>query len=205
MGITKNFKYVVVAGLVIALALAPATKAFASLTGEMERVQAETEAFVAEATSPVNQTVAGVKSQVGGYYTAKEVKGVALAPSAPATGSFVKVQDTDKKKSTAAVATATAAATAELGATATVGPCINVSYNQSANGKITPSTAGSAGTISVGIPANFQTAGANYALVAVYAGGAYKVYPNTSADPAVISVAVDEAASSDVMYAIVKY
>ena len=113
MGITKNLKYVIVAGLVAALVFAPATKAFASVTSEMERVKEETEAFVAEATSAEHQTVAGVKSQVGGFYTAKEVSGVALAPAAgiSSTGSFVKVTDTDKKKSTAAVDTATTSCT----------------------------------------------------------------------------------------------
>ena len=204
MVISKKLKYVVVAGMVAALAFAPATKAIASVTSEMAIQEAAMEAFIAEATAPENQTVAGTKTAVNGYYTSKGVDGVAISPATESTSSFVKVTDTDKKKSTAAVATANIAA-AGLGTNATVGPCINVTYGQKANGKYEATTAGSAGTFSVGIPKNFQTAGASYALVAVYAGGAYKVYPNTSTDPSVIKVTVDEAASADVMYALVKY
>lgn len=206
MSITKNFKYVVALGLVAALSFAPATRAIASVTGEMERVQAETDAYVAEATSAQHKTVAGVQSQVGGYYMAKEVNGVALAPAAGTStaGSFVKVTDTDKSKSSAAVATATTVA-ASLSPSAIVGPCINVNYGQNVNGKVVDSTTGSAGTLSVGIPASFQTQGANYAVVAVYAGGAFKIYPNASTNPAVVTVAVDEATSANVMYALVKY
>lgn len=225
MSVIKNLKYVMVAGLVVALSFAPASKAIAAVTGESEQseqsgptqeelreqarqeeVTRKAEEFVAEATAPVNKTVAGVQSQVGGYYTAKEVNGVALAPAAgtSAAGSFVKVTDTDKSKSSAAVATATTVA-ASLSPAAIVGPCINVNYGQNVNGKVVDSTTGSAGTLSVGIPASFQTQGANYAVVAVYAGGAFKIYPNASTNPAVVTVAVDEATSANVMYALVKY
>ena len=108
MSVIKNLKYVMVAGLVAALSFAPASKAIAAVTGEsgptqeelreqarQEEVTRKAEEFVAEATAPVNKTVAGVQSQVGGYYTAKEVNGVALAPAAgtSAAGSFVKVTE----------------------------------------------------------------------------------------------------------------
>ena len=207
MNISKKIRYVIVGGLVLALFLAPATKAIASVSSEMARVQSEAEAFEKEATSPAHKTVAGLQSQIGGYYMATGVQGVFLAPAAgtSAANLFVKVMDTDKEKSSAAVTTATIAATAELGPTATVGPCINISYGQNVNGSFVPSTTGSSGILSVGIHPTFQTIGAKYAIVAVYSGGAYKVYLNGSTDPSVITVATDQAISSDVMYAVVKY
>ena len=126
---------------------------------------------------------------------------MALTPSTPGTGSFVKVADTDATKSSAAVAVANNVAASFSG---TVGPCINVYYGKMAGGKFTSSTEGTAGTISIGIPAEFQTAGMDYSIVAVYAGGAYKVFNNTSTTASVVTANVEQAASSNVMYAVVK-
>lgn len=220
MDIKKSVKYVVVAGIIGALIFAPASQVIAAVSGEegptQEQLQEQarqeelnriTQEFVAEATAPVNQTVAGTKSQVGGFYTAKKVQGVAMAPSADsgaAKESFVKVTDTDKKKSTAAVAVADTVA-ATLSPNAEVGPCINVQYGKIENGKYAATTAGSKGELNVGVPANFRSENAKYAIVAVYEKGLFKVYENTSTDPTKITVNVDEAASSNVMYAIVKY
>ncbi len=207
MKFSKNLKYLIVAGMITALVFAPATKAIASVSSEMARVQQEAIAYEQEATSPAHKTVGGVQSQIAGYYMAKGVDGVCLAPTAgtSAVGMFVKVNDTDKGSSSAAVTTATIAATAELGPTAIVGPCINVSYGQLVNGSVNPSTAGSAGLMSIGIPSSFQTPGAKYAVVGVYAGGAYKVFLNGNTNPTICTVAVEQALSSDVMYALVKY
>ena len=216
MGFKKLLKYVLVAGLMGAIVMTPVTKAVAAVSGEekdgpseeeraeearQKKVQEEVENMIKEATAPVNKTVAGVKSSVDGYYFAKKVQGVALTPSAPGTGSFVKVADTDIKKSAAAVAVANNVAASYGGA---VGPCINVYYGKMAGGKFTDSTDASAGTISVGIPASFQTAGMEYSVVAIYAGGAYKIYNNTSTNPSVVTVNVEKATSPNVMYAVVK-
>ena len=151
MDIKKSVKYIVVAGIIGALIFAPASQVIAAVSGEELQEQARqeelnriTREFVEEATAPVNQTVAGTKSQVGGFYTAKKVQGVAMAPSADsgaAKESFVKVTDTDKKKSTAAVAVADAVA-ATLSPNAEVGPCINVQYGKLENGKYAATTAG---------------------------------------------------------------
>lgn len=210
MDIKKSVKYIVVAGIIGALALAPASKAIAAVTGEEARqleLTRQAQAFVEEATSPVNQTVAGTKSQVGGFYVAKKVQGVAMAPAADsgaAKESFVKVTDTDKKKSTAAVAVADTAA-ASLSPGAVVGPCINVQYGKMEKGKYVETTDGSKGELNIGVPANFRSDNAKYAIIAVYEKGLYKVYENTSTDPTKITVNVDEAASANVMYALVKY
>ncbi|WP_026667772.1 hypothetical protein [Butyrivibrio sp. AE2005] len=217
MEFRKLMKYVVVAGLMGAIFMTPVTEAVAAVSGEekddgpteeeraeearQKKVQEEVENMIKEATAPVNKTVAGVKSAVDGYYFAKKVQGVALTPSIPGTGSFVKVADTDATKSSAAVAVANNVAASFSG---TVGPCINVYYGKMAGGKFTSSTEGTAGTISIGIPADFQTAGMDYSIVAVYAGGAYKVFNNTSTIASVVTANVEQAASSNVMYAVVK-
>ena len=86
----------------------------------------------------------------------------------------------------------------------TVGPCIDVRYGRMEKGSYVLSPIASGGTMSIGIPQAFRTLGANYAVVAIYAGGAYKVFENTSADPAYVTVTVEEALSADVMYAIIK-
>ena len=213
MEFRKLIKYVVVAGLMGAIFMAPVTDAIAAVSAEekteeeraeearQKKLQAEVENMIKEATAPTNKTVAGVKSAVDGYYFAKKVQGVALTPSTPGTGSFVKVADTDATKSSAAVAVANNVAASFSG---TVGPCINVYYGKMAGGKFTSSTEGTAGTISIGIPAEFQTAGMDYSIVAVYAGGAYKVFNNTSTTASVVTANVEQAASSNVMYAVVK-
>ena len=170
-------------------------------------VQRQYDAFVEEASAPVNQTVSGTKSQVGGMYLAKNVRGVAFAPAADSGAtkdSYVKVFDTDKTKSSAAVAVAQTAAAA-IAPNAQVGPCINVTYGKNQNGKYVESTDGSAGVINIGIPANFRTEGASYSVVAVYGGGSFKVYDNTSTDPAKFSANVDTALTPNVMYALVKH
>ena len=227
MDIKKSVKYFVVAGLIGALLFTPATKAIAAVSGESESeaeirtisleeqaeqarqamVNRQLDEFLAEATSTVNQTVAGTKSQVNGLYAAKGVQGVAMAPSTDSgsdKNSYVKVTDTDKKKSSAAVAVANTVA-ATLSPNAVVGPCINVEYGKMENGKFTESTSGSKGELSIGVPAGFRSEGAKYAVVAVYGGGAFDCYENTSTDPNKVTVNVGEAKSANVMYALVKY
>ena len=229
MDIKKSVKYFVVAGLIGALLFTPATKAIAAVSGESESegeteirtisleeqaeqarqamVNRQLDEFLAEATSIVNQTVAGTKSQVNGLYSAKNVQGVAMAPSADSgsdKNSYIKVTDTDKKKSSAAVAVATNVA-ATLSPNAVVGPCINVEYGKMENGEFKETTAGSKGVLNIGIPASFRTNGAKYAVVAVYGGGAFDCYENTSTDPNKVTVNVGEAKSANVMYALVKY
>ncbi len=230
---SKIVKYTVALGVVGIIIFSPKTRAIVSTAAEaavsggsakveqpsgpsaeevaeerrQEQVTKAHEALIAEATAPKNQTVAGVKSQTNGFYLAKKVQGVAFAaPTGTTAGgnngnSFVKVMDTDKKKSTAAVKSAEVVAQMLGG---TVGPCINVNYGSLVNGKFTASTAGSASTMSIGVPTNFRQAGATYSIVAIYAGGSYKVFENTSTDPAVITVAVEEAESANVMYALVR-
>ncbi len=213
MSFKKIAKYVLVAGMVGALAVAPVSAVIAAASAEeksaeqiaeearIEEVERQTEEYIAEATSAEHKTVAGVKSSVDGFYTAKNVNGVAVAPAASNSASFVKVTDTDKKKSSAAVAVADAAA-ASIGGV--VGPCINVTYGQMSGSTYTPSGVGSAGTISIGLPGNFKTDGATYSVVAIYAGGQYTILDNVSTDPNVVKVNAPEAPSADVMYAVIK-
>ena len=210
MKLGKGFKYVVVLGMIAAISLAPVTRAIAAVSAgenvETETVEEKLEkaynAIIKEGTKPENRTVAGVKSATDGLYLANKVKGVAMTPSAKKEGAYVKVGDTDKKKSHAAVATADAVAQSLNG---TVGPCINVFYGTKSGKDFVRTTEGSAGTLSIGIPDSFKTEGATYALVGVYAGGQFKIFENVSEDPSVITAAVDEAASVDVMYALIKY
>ena len=218
MDFRKILKYVVVAGLVGALLSAPFTSAIAAASAEeparyepsqeelnekarQARVEREREELIAEAVSPVNKTVAGVKSSVDGYYLAKKVQGVAFTASAPEKTFFVKVTDTDVKKSAAAVAVAQNVADSLGG---TLGPCIDITYGKMVNGAFTASTDASAGSISIGIPANFRAEGATYSIVAVYAGGAYTVYDNVSANANAATANVSQASSANVMYALIK-
>ncbi len=168
------------------------------------------EEFINEGTASANRTVDGNKSEVNGFYYAKKVNGVAIQPSANSgadTTSYVRVSDTDKKKSHAAVGVADLAA-ATLNAT--VGPCINVSYGKITDGKFVSTTDGSDGNMWIGIPDNFKVAGARYAVIAVYEGGTYKIIYNTvsaanPADSGKILVSVPKATSADVMYAVIRY
>ena len=182
----------------------PEERAEEARQAEVERQHEE---LIVEATSPVNQTVAGVKSDVGGYYLAKGVQGVAMTPATgagTAKDSFVKVLDADKTKSTAAVAVAQNAAAA-IAPAAQVGPCINVTYGKKQGENFVQSTDASAGTLNIGIPANFRSEGATYSVVAVYGGGAFKVFENTSTDPAKFTANVDTALTPNVMYALIKH
>ena len=207
-------KYVLIAGLFAALVISPKTAAIVAATAEppsqeelneisrQAEVQKETDKWVEEATAPTHQTVAGTKSQVDGFYMAQKVDGVAMAPTGGAEkDSYVKVMDTDKTKSAAAVAVANNAA-AEVGGI--VGPCIDVDYGKMVNGKFTESTDGTAGTFSIGVPNDFATAGAQYAVAAIYQGGAYEIFENTSTNPKTVTVNVGQAKSPKVMYALIK-
>ncbi|MBR0090931.1 MAG: hypothetical protein IJP92_04470 [Lachnospiraceae bacterium] len=220
MKLGKGFKYVVVLGMVAAISVAPVTRAIAAVSAEettantsettaeeaeaarQEAIARAYDAIIQEGKKPENRTVAGVKSETDGLYLAKKVKGVAMNPSVKKGDEYVKVGDTDKKKSYAAVATADAVAQSLNG---TVGPCINVFYGTKSGKEFVRTTEGSAGILSIGIPDNFKTEGATYALVGVYAGGQFKIFENVSEDPSVITAAVDEASSVDVMYALIKY
>ena len=210
MKMTKYLKYVVVAVLAGTVAFMPVTEAIAAVSGQeteaqrQERVDAEVAAFYEEATAPVNQTVEGTKSDVSGLYFAKSVKGVALAPSVDSNAdksSYVKVSDTDKNKSSAAVGVANNVAAA---LNATVGPCINVTYGKKVDGKYVQTADGSKGLMNIGIPANFKSAGAQYSVIAIYEGVLYQVYPNISTNPNSITVNLDQAPSANVMYALIK-
>lgn len=213
MDFRKIVKYVAVAGLVGAIAFSPFTSAIVAASAEeptqeelaekarQERVEREREELIAEATSPVNRTVAGTKSSLDGYYLAKKVKGVAFAPTSFDKSSFVKVTDTDIKKSSAAYGVVQNVA---AGLNATVGPCIDVSYGKMVNGNFAAGTDASAGSISIGIPSNFRTENATYSVVAVYAGGTYKVFDNISSDPNAVTVNVEQATSPNVMYAVIR-
>lgn len=213
MKVMNYAKYVLIAGLFAALVISPRAVAMVAASGEsaspaqtaetvrQAKVQADTEAFVADATAAVNKTVAGTKSQVNGFYLAKKVDGVAFTKLGEVPkGLFVKVSDTDKK-STAALASANAAAE-EVGGV--VGPCINVQYGKMENGKFVESTEGSAGSISIGVPGDFAEDGATYKLAAVYQGGAYEIFNDVSTNAKTVTALVTEAKSANVMYALIK-
>ena len=197
MKAAKYAKYLLIIGLLAAMIISPKTVTKVAASG------AEIEAMFAEGESPAHKTVAGTKTQMEGFYFVKKVNGVALVPTAGApAGAYVKVMDTDKDNSSAAVAVANQAA-AGLGGV--VGPCINVEYGTMNSGKFNGTTEGSQGIIYIGIPGDFQSAGARYAVAAVYQGGACRVYENSSTNPSVIAVTVDQALSSKVMYAVIRY
>ena len=197
MKAAKYAKYLLIVGLLAALLISPRTVAKVAASG------AEIESMYAEAESPLHKSVAGTKTQMEGFYLVNKVDGVALIPTAgqPA-GAYVKVMDTDKDASKAAVAVATQAA-AGLGGT--VGPCINVDYGKIVKEEFVETTEGSQGILYIGIPGDFRQDGARYAVAAVYSGGGCRVYENSSTNPIAVAVTVDQAMSAKVMYALIKY
>lgn len=172
-----------------------------------EQLEREYNELIEKATAPENRTVQGITSDLDGYYLARKVDGVAFgsAPNDATTeesSSFIKVMDTDTKKSTEAVAVAEFIAASRGGV---VGPCIDVIYGKMENGIYTRSVEGTAREMSLGIPAAFQVPGARYAVVAIYAGGNFKVFENTSDIPGILTVSLEEALSPDVMYSVIRY
>ena len=195
----KYAKYVLIAGLLAAMIISPRTVAKVAASGEEQAILE----MYAEAESPAHKKVEGTMTQMEGFYLAKEVNGVALIPTAgkPAN-TYVKVTDTNKDASSAAVAVANNAA-AQVGAV--VGPCVNVNYGTMEKGKFVDTIEGSQGIVYIGIPANFRVPGARYGLVAVYQGGGYKVYESSSTNPNAIACTVDQAITPKVMYAMIRF
>ncbi len=171
-----------------------------------QEIDEAVEAFFNEGSAAENKTVGSNNSSVNGFFHARKVDGVAIQPTAATEDSYIRVADTDKKKSKDAVKVADDIAGLING---TVGPCINVNYGGMVDGKFVPSTDGSSGFMWIGIPGNFRVNGARYYVVAVYEGGEFKVFDNivnhiNPADSGRILVNLPQAPSANVMYAIIR-
>ncbi len=165
---------------------APAASAGGNASGESASATsaaAEVVAAAVPATSEV--TVAGMKvvTTVKGAYLAKTVGGIAvMTQNAEIKGAYgltasqslyAMVLDTDKTKSYKAMASLDAAAAA---LNATMGPVLNIDLGYKENGKYTALSAnGPEIMMTVAIPAEFQDAAANYAVIVVREGGAISV------------------------------
>lgn len=175
----------VVAGMTLtagASGTAPAASSTESAAAAAEQVVAA----VVPSTSTV--TVAGQKivTTVKGAYLAKTVDGVAvMTPAADIKGAYgltanqqlyAMVADTDQARSYNAMASLNAAAAA---LNATMGPVLNINLGFRENAKYTnlPSD-GAEILMTIAIPAAFQDAAANYAVVMVRTGGAITVLPD---------------------------
>lgn len=177
---------------------------------------AASDAAVVAATVAIPSTddvvVNGVKIEttIKGAYLAKEINGFAVTTAAQDIVSscslkagqtpYILVMDTDTKKSSNAMASLTAAATA-LGAE--MGPVINIDLGYRANNLFyTLPTDGAKVAMTVGIPADFVKADANYAVVVVRYGGAIEVLEDLDTDPATVSF---ETSAGLGCYAVVRY
>lgn len=156
------------------------------------RLDKEYAAIVQESQAPVHRTVEGVKSQAEGMYLAKSVSGVALktvsGTTPKATDLYVRVTDTDTKKSVLAMNVINSVATSLGGV---VGPTINMEFGKAVGGKYTPATGADVGAVSIGIPAAFQKDDATYAAICVFPGGKVTVYEDSDNNPKTLTFIFD--------------
>ena len=161
-------------------------------------------------TTPTTSSVAGVKSTVAGAYSAKSVNGIAvttpladLTKALGLTGNqkpYLIAMDTDKTKSTAAMASLEGACEAING---TMGPVINLNLGVR-DGVVFRTLTDSDATVEmvIGIPKDFQEAGAKYAVIGVRYGGELTLYENKTDSTSTVTFDMEAGLGT---YAIVKY
>ncbi len=173
---------------------------------------AEATAATAQAVEAVmaKYNVAGGVSTIPGIYMANSVKGIAMATTKDEfvsmyglTGGktpFMRTYNFDKKKSFMCQSVFEATA---LSQNAIVGPAFNMEIGYNENGKYyNLPIAEPRVIVKAALKDDFYTAGAEYAVICVRAGGAVEVIPATVANGGVIAFATMPGAGS---YAVIKY
>lgn len=168
----------------------------------------DTSAPVAEI--PATSAVAGTKTSTPGVYMATSVTGTAVSSGAATitegyglTGTerpYSKFSDLSAKKSPLAAAAIDAAAASQG---AKVGPMLNVELGKMSGGKysLLPSD-GPAIRLAFGIPKNFASANATFAVVCVRSGGAVSILADVDDNPNTVTFDTTGGAGA---YAIIKY
>lgn len=169
-------------------------------------------AVAAQVPATSSVTVGGVTlvTTVKGAYLAKTVGGIAvttpaagIAASYGLTGSqtlYALVMDTDRKVSSKAMDSLNAAAAA---LNATMGPVLNIDLGYRENNLFRQLSAdGAEIAMTVAIPADFQDAQANYAVIVVRYGGAITVLPDLDENAETVTFNTTGGLGC---YAIVKY
>lgn len=205
----NSIKKLMACALAVSLVMAPVLGVSAATVAPSTSEPAASTA-AAVTTTTTSTTVAGVKSTVGGVFTAKSVGGVAVstATSSLAAGyglasnekPYAKVSDMDPKKSYAAKAVIDLAAASQG---AEVGPMLNIELGKMTGGKYSLlSTEGDAIRLSVAVPAKFAQANKTFAVVRVRAGGACTILQDVDDNPNTVTFDTTGGAGA---YAIIKY
>jgi hypothetical protein len=183
---------------------------------QQERITAQAaadrEALVNEGVKNEHRMVKNADGTVDGsaligLYLLNDIKGIAYKPSIASQGSelhksYCVAYEVDAAKCPASIATVNEIA---QNVNAVVGPSVNFQYGKVVDGVVTANSEAAEGTMKMGLDPSFAGEGDKVAVVAVYPGGATKIFEDTDNDPTTISVNVPATDSSLVMYSIIKY
>ena len=156
-----------------------------------------------EVVLPSTSAAAGVTSAVKGVYLAST--GVAITTPSASLGlaagevGFVKTWDLKASTSPAAAAAINAIAGTQ---NAVVGPMVNVQVGKMAGGKFSLlSQDGANIAMAIALPASFQDATANYAVICVRPGGSFTILPAVFSNGGVVF----QTTGGQGAYAVIKY
>jgi hypothetical protein len=142
-------------------------------------------------------------SKLRGLYLINDIKGISYNPAGEYDVSLYCVAyETNASKSPAAIAAATEVANS---VNAIVGPSVNIQYEKYQGGQLVKNSKAAEGTMKMGLDPSFAGEGDKVAVVAVYPGGATKIFDDTDNDPSTVTVDIPATDSSLVMYTLIKY
>lgn len=205
---TSSIKKLLSVALATTVVAAMSLSAFATTSNNVptpapEAVTESAPAPAAEVVLPSTSAAAGVTSTVKGVYLSST--GVAVTTPAANLGlgagevGFVKTWDLKASTSPAAAAAINAIAGTQ---NAVVGPMINVQLGKMAGGKfaLLPQD-GAPIAMAIALPAAFQDATANYAVICVRPGGSFAILPAAFLNGGVVF----ETTGGQGAYAVIKY
>ena len=156
-----------------------------------------------EHNSVVNSDGMAEISKLMGMYLVNDIKGISYNPAGGYDASLYCVAyETNASKSPAAIAAATEVANS---VNAIVGPSVNFQYEKYQGGQLVKSSKAAEGTMKMGLNPSFAGEGDKVGVVAVYPGGATKIFDDTDNDPSTVTVDIPATDSSLVMYTLIKY
>ncbi|MCQ2081968.1 MAG: hypothetical protein MJZ11_09940 [Lachnospiraceae bacterium] len=201
---TSSIKKMLAVALATTTVMAMSFSAFATTTNNVVESGASS---VAEVVVPTTSTAGGVKTTTAGVYMA--TVGTAVSTSAAEISSsyglgagekaYTKVWDLKASTSPAAANAISAIAGTQ---NAVVGPMINLELGKMAGGKysLLPES-GAPITFAIALPASFNNAAANYAVICVRPGGAFEILPAVYSNGAVVFATTGGKGA----YAVIKY
>ena len=176
-------------------------------TKHEEAPAAATPAAVEEVVVPATSVAGGVKTATAGAYMATVGTAVTTPVADIAAGyglgagekAFTKVWDLKAKTSPAAASAIAAIAGTQ---NAVVGPMINLELGKMAGGKYSLlSETGAPIAFAIALPASFNDAAANYAVVCVRPGGSFTILPAVYMNGSVVFATTGGKGA----YAVIKY